>query len=618
MNRYRWGAKPRYDPRAGEHLQAGLKHHQAGHLVEAEACYRRALAAQPDHAEALSNLGAALRAQGKLIEALAACRRAVALRPGYAETHCNLGNALRDQGRLDEAIAAYRRSIRIGPDVAEVHSNLGVALFAQGKLDEAIAAHRQAIGIKPNYAVAHRNLGQPLYAQGKRDEAVAAYRQAILIKADYAEAYCDLGAALHGQGKLDEAIDACRQAIVLKPDLAMAHNNLALALIERGRLSEGRAALEKAILLAPRNIKFLRNLSEMFRLVGEDPHLAALEQLLARRDSLAVSDRIDLHFAAAKAYDDVGRHRHAFREWLDGNVLKRRQVAYNETARLGTLDRVRAVFTSELIRTRQNAGHQSAVPVFIVGMPRSGSTLVEQILASHPQVFGGGELTQLSRAVHEMQTTFGGSATFPDLLLCMTDPDFRDLGARYLAEIRRLAPSATRITDKMPGNFIFAGLVHLALPKAAIIHTIRHPADTCLSCFSKLFSEEQNHTYDLAELGRYYRHYQALMAHWRRVLPAGRILDVRYEEVVADLEGQARRIIAHCGLDWTPRCLAFHQTDRPVRTASAVQVRQPIYTSAIGRWREYEPFLQPLLAELGIAGDSNGNHLAPKDADPDI
>jgi len=263
------------------------------------------------------------------------------------------------------------------------------------------------------------------------------------------------------------------------------------------------------------------------------------------------------------------------------------------------LDHIRAVFTSELIRKWQNVGYPSPVPVFIVGMVRSGSTLIEQILASHPQVFGGGELTSFPDAVQKIQTNFGSSVIFPELVSGMTDEDYRDLGARYLAELERLAPAAIRITDKMPGNFMFAGLIHLALPNAIIIHTLRDPVDTCLSCFSKLFAEGQNHTYDLAELGQYYRHYQALMMHWHRVLPPGRILDVRYEDVVADLEGQVRRIIAHCGLAWDPRCLAFHQTKRPVLTASGAQVRQPIYNTAIGRWRVYESFLGPLLAELG-------------------
>ena len=244
-------------------------------------------------------------------------------------------------------------------------------------------------------------------------------------------------------------------------------------------------------------------------------------------------------------------------------------------------------------------------------MPRSGTTLIEQILASHPQVFGGGELWHFRKAVEGIRTALGGSPTFPELVSGMTGDDFRSLGVRYLAEIKPLARSAAHITDKMPANFMFAGLIHLALPNAPIIHTIRDPVDTCLSCFSKLFAGEQNHTYDLAELGRYYRHYQALMEHWHHVLPPGRILEVRYEDVVADLEGQARRIIAHCGLDWDPRCLAFHRTDRPVRTASATQVRQPIYNSAVGRWRVHEPFLGPLLAELGYVGGSNPAPAAP-------
>jgi Sulfotransferase family len=185
-----------------------------------------------------------------------------------------------------------------------------------------------------------------------------------------------------------------------------------------------------------------------------------------------------------------------------------------------------------------------------------------------------------------------------ELVSGMSDEQYRQLAASYLDRIRSLSPQAARITDKMPPNYVYLGLIHLAMPKASIIHTVRDPVDTCISCFSKLFTDEQNHTYDLAELGRYYRHYQALMAHWRRVLPPGRILDVRYEDVVVDLERAARRIIAHCGLQWDTRCLAFHENERPVRTASAMQVRQPLYMNSVGRWRQYEAFLGPLLAEL--------------------
>jgi hypothetical protein len=199
---------------------------------------------------------------------------------------------------------------------------------------------------------------------------------------------------------------------------------------------------------------------------------------------------------------------------------------------------------------------------------------------------------------NECRPKRGKTIPYPDFVSALDGRAATQIGAHYIAAIRKLSPSTAHITDKMPSNFFFAGLIHLALPNARIIHTIRDPVDTCVSCFSKLFTAEQNHTYDLAELGRYYVRYERLMAHWRRVLPLGRILDVNYEDVVSDLEGNARRIVAHCGLDWDTRCLGFHQASRPVRTASVTQVRQPIYNGAIGRWRVYEPYLGPLLTEL--------------------
>jgi Sulfotransferase family len=244
------------------------------------------------------------------------------------------------------------------------------------------------------------------------------------------------------------------------------------------------------------------------------------------------------------------------------------------------------------------------MPIFVIGMPRSGTTLIEQIIASHPLVHGAGELQTFNDVILTVRGPDGNVLPYPDFLPALDATALQQIGARYIAEVRKLAPSGEHVTDKMPSNYYFAGLIHLALPNAKIIHSIRNPVDTCISCFSKLFSAEQNHTYDLAELGRYYKRYQALMAHWRRVLPAESILDVRYEDVVADLERQARRIIDYCSLPWDNRCLSFHETERPVRTASATQVRQPIYKSAVGRWRVYEGQLDPLLRALGIAASA--------------
>lgn len=284
----------------------------------------------------------------------------------------------------------------------------------------------------------------------------------------------------------------------------------------------------------------------------------------------------------------------------DGNTLKRRRIAYDEAADLTLFDRVSAVFSPELMRSRASLGNPSERPIFIVGMMRSGSTLVEQILASHPDVFAAGERPDFNEAYRAVRRTLELRASYPDTVPLLSDAEIRRVGDEYLSRIERAGGGAAlRITDKMPGNFSAIGLIRLALPNARIIHTVRDPIDTCLSCFSTLFSDNQPFTYDLGELGRYYRAYAQLMGHWRRILPGGSFLDVQYEELVADFENQVRRILDYCGLAWSDACLSFHATDRPVRTASQVQVRRPIYRSSVGRWRPDEATLRPLLDGLG-------------------
>jgi Flp pilus assembly protein TadD len=572
--------------------------HQAGRIAKAITLYNRILSLKPDLPECHNNLGAALASLGKVGEAAAAYRRAIALKPDNAEAHSNLGVALAALGRLDEAVAVFHRAIAVNPDFLRAYNNLADTLSAMGLLEEAETVCRKAIAHRWDNAEAYTNLARTLKSQGRLDEAEAMFRRAVVLKPDNAETHSNLGTVLLDLGRPDEAEAAFRWAIALKPDFAAAHNNLALMLKEAGRLTEASRAAERAVELAPREPSYFGTLGEVRRYAAGDPHMAALEVLAKDRASLSIDNQIHLHFALAKAYADIGQPQHEFRRLLAGNALKRSRVAYDEAAILGGMDRVQAVFSPELVRAPQRAGQPSPTPIFIVGLLRSGTTLVEQILASHPQVFGGGELKLFERAAASIRSALQDSPQFPEMALHMSGEHFHALGTRYLADIRRLAPEASHITDKMPSNFIFPGLIHLALPNAIIIHTVRDPVDTCVSCFSRLFTEGQKHTYDLAELGRHYRHYQALMAHWHRVLPPGRIIDVRYEDVVADLEGAARRIVAHCGLPWDEHCLDFHRTKRPVRTASATQVRRPIYSSSVGRWRAYEPFLAPLLAEL--------------------
>ena len=295
----------------------------------------------------------------------------------------------------------------------------------------------------------------------------------------------------------------------------------------------------------------------------------------------------------------MGQHQRSFRHLLQGNAMRRRRIDYDEPAMLQLFDRIQAVFTAELLNSRRGSGDPSMLPVLIVGMPRSGTTLVEQILASHPRLFGAGELYDLRDIIAVHCDLAAVPAPYPECVPAMPGEILQRIGTAYATGLQRRAPQAMRVTDKMPANFFHVGLVRLALPNAHIIHVRRDPIDTCFSCFGRSFRDEQPFCYDLGELGRYYRKYEALMAHWRGVLPARAMIEVQYEELVADLEPQARRIIAYCGLDWDDRCLAFHATPRPVRTASAVQVRQPIYQSAIGRWRPYADMLRPLLDALG-------------------
>jgi tetratricopeptide (TPR) repeat protein len=399
----------------------------------------------------------------------------------------------------------------------------------------------------------------------------------------------------------EEALACYRRAIELHPDYAFAYTNLGVTLHQLGREEEAKTAFEKAVALAPEVIEFHYNMADSKRFAADDPQLAQLERLAESQKARPAEDQIKLHFVLAKAYDDLGQHRRAFEQLSQGNALMRRQVAYDEAGSQRFFERVRSVFTAELLAAKACLGHPSAAPVFIVGMPRSGTTLVEQILAAHPRVFAAGELNNLSNAVAALRAPDGRAIAYPELAQSIDRMQLFELGAAYLAGLPAPLPLPDRITDKMPGNFTMIGLIRMALPNAHIIHVRRDPLDTCFSIYSKLFVAGQAYSYDLGELGRYYRDYQRLMAHWNAVLPPGAMLEVRYEDLVGDFESQARRLVEHCGLEWDQRCLAFHEAVRPIRTASFTQVRQPIYTSSIGRSRPYREMLGPLVKALALA-----------------
>ncbi len=614
----------RKQKRVASSLASAVAHHQAGRLAEAEALYRQILTTVPDHPDALhllgvlahqtghaeaavelirraiamgnrvpeiyTNLGLVLQALGRFDEAAEAFLRVTALRPDLAEAHQTLGSLRQRQGRFEEAEADYRRALALKPDLAEAHLNLGLLAKTAGRPVAAEAWYRQVLVLRPDHPGALMNLGNALHDQGRLAEAVAHYRRALTIMPDYAEAHLNLGNTLMALGDGEAALAGYERALALKPDLAEAWNNRGHILREQGDLAPALAAFERALALRPDYAEAHYNRADLKRFHAGDPDLAALEALAADTGRQPPGGAVFLHFALGKALEDAGDAPRAFDHFVRGNALKRSRLDYDETATRALFDRIAAVFDAGLFERRRGVGDPSIRPIFVVGMPRSGSTLVEQILASHPEVLGAGELRALAAV--------GDELPYPEGVPELDAAAFARLGQAYLARLPPLPAGRTRITDKMPGNFLHIGLIRLILPNARIIHTVRDPLDTCLSCFTRLFVDHQEFSFDLAELGRYYRGYQALMAHWRRVLPEDAILDVRYEAVVEDLEGQARRLLAHCGLSWDDRCLAFHQTHRPVRTASAAQVRQPLFRSSLERARRYQGRLEPLVREL--------------------
>lgn len=557
---------------AGEDLlPRALRAHREGKLVMADKLYRRILEITPGDVSALQLLGVIRAQQRRFAEAEPLLLKAVTADPANADAQNNLGNVLLELGRPVEAAERFRRAIAVRPQFAEAHYNLGNALRRLDQVDDAIAAYKAAIALKPSYRDAMFNLA-------------------------------DL---LRGTPQPAAAIEFLERLLALHPKDGDAHALLAVVLQQTGRAADALTFFDRAVALNPRLAGAHYNRVRMMTVGPDDPQLPVMQGLMARAQELSEIDRSLLHMALGKAYEDLGRYDEAFANFRQGKQLKRKLMPHDEPAMTARFEALHRIFTPALLAAWSGkgiAGSQSELPIFIVGFPRSGTTLVEQILASHPQVHGAGEVGYLEHVAASFRAVAAPGLGYPDYLAHLDAAESRGLGDAYVERLRSLAPTAARITDKLLENYLNIGLIHLVLPRARIIHVRRDPLDVCVSCFSINFSGGLSYTSELGELGRTYRHYLELMAHWRRLLPPGAMLEVQYEEVVDDLEGQARRLIEYCGLTWDPRCLEFHETRRMVRTASVNQVRQPLYNSSLQRWRRYERHLGPLIEALGPEG----------------
>jgi tetratricopeptide (TPR) repeat protein len=602
------------------HCNLGAALHDHGQWDSALTSLQRALALQPHNVEALVYAANALRALGRAGEAVPLFQRALELQPGLVEAHNNLGNAFLDLGLFDDAAGCYRSALQFKPDDAQILCNLGTALRQAGLLDEAAQSYGRALLLKPSDVDALNNLGNVLRDHGSRREAVALFRRAIELDPGRADSHCNLGTVLFELRRVDEAAVSYRQALALQPDYAPAHLSLGLAMRQQRHPADAESACRAALAIDPNYVEALSFLGELRadrghfseaeelfqRAIAINPDfssayasiathrimtsedtawLKGAEALLAKRRPLG--HEIGLRYALGKYFDDVRQYDEAFNHYRQANELTKRYGTSYDGAKLAQrVDRIIRSFDSASMRQYQAQGSASEQPVFIVGMPRSGTSLAEQILASHPAVFGAGEVIFWNAAYNayvdaELEGK-NAAALIPGM------------AAEYINRLIAMSGTALRVVDKMPANFLYAGLIHAAFPKARIIHMQRHPIDTCLSIYFQNFFNIGPYANDFDNLAHYYRQYLRITDHWRAVLPATTLLEIPYEALVDDQEGWTRRMLDFIGLRWDPKCLDFHQTDRVVITASKWQIRQKISKSSAGRWRNYDKFVGPL------------------------
>lgn len=620
-----------------------------GRIEDALAAWKNAVTHRPDFSLAWSNIGNALRDLGRLNESEAECRKAITINPKNVEGWNNLGNALRDLGRPAEAEGCYRKAILQKPDFARGHSNMAICLIDQERMEDAAMHAGYATVFDPQYAegwtnlgIARRHLGdldgaenaarravalQPASAEGfidlatilmiteRMDEAEINLNQALRLKPDSVRIYIKLANVLERAQRMDESLNMLERAIALSPEMSDLHLRKASLLFMLNRIESSRAAIDRAIALQPDNPSahalmseieqshgnipaaeaqlrqaidlrpdipfFYASLSKVKKFTPADPDMTAMLDMVGTAKKFGVEQDIALHYALFKAYEDCGDIDSAFYHLKTGADLKRSIVTYDRAATEQSVTDAKTLYTPAFFDAAKGKGCKTTRPIFIVGMPRSGTTLTEQILSSHPDVFGAGELYDLTASEY-------------DLGALITPENAGQLGNIYASRIERINSAAKFVTDKMPGNFIRIGLIAAAMPNAKIIHCRRDAVDTCLSCYKQIFARGQYWSYDLEDLGHFYKCYEDIMSHWRNVLP-GRFYEINYEALVNDPDGETRKLVNYAGTGWNDACLTPHLNKRSILTASKAQVIQPVYKTSVESWRKYEDYIEPLI-----------------------
>lgn len=569
-----------------------------GRLPEAETVLREVIARKPDEPDPHYVLGILYLNSHRLTGAETAFGQAVMLDPDFAEAHYQLGITLSTLGRNVEALAAYQCAVAVDPDLADAYYRSGIILSAGGRTEDAVAAYQRAVGIDPALADAHTRLGDMLTILGRGADAVAAFRAAASAAPDLPVGVFATVKALEYEGKLSEAEAVLRRFIAHTPsgdgssgDVGRAYGLLGMVTAQLGQFDDAVAAFDHAITMMPNSIEaYFGRVSAAKITKADQPTLDGMVALLNR--PLPDRSRMILHFALGKAFDDIADYGGAIQHFDAANALRGRYARLNRLGLSAWVDRLIARCTPDFLVRNRASGSNDHAPVLILGMPRSGTTLLEQIISSHPGIAAGGELTYWN--AYGPDWAKAGPAGFGTERATAVANGYSEL-------LRRISPDAARVTDKEPWNFQWIGMIRQLMPNARFIHCRRDPVDTCLSIYFTHFLKPRDFMSDRGDLAFYYREYARLMTHWRRVLPPDRFTEVDYETLIANREQETRRLLDFCGLPWNEACLHPEENRKIVRTASVWQARQPVYKGSMERWRRYEPWLGEL-RDLQAAG----------------
>jgi tetratricopeptide (TPR) repeat protein len=632
--------KPDY---AEAHNNLGVTLQNLGLMDEAVKSYEKAIALKPDYTESHNNLGVTLQNLGLMDEAVKSYEKAIAFRPDYAEGHNNLGNIFKELEQLDAAVINYEKVIAINPDYPEAHYNLGNTLRELGQLETAIKSYEKVIAIKPDYADVHYNLGNTLRELGQSESAIKSYEKALAIKPDYAEVHNNLGNVLRDLGQLDAAVKSYEKALTIKPDFANACNNLGFTLQELGQLDAAVKSYEKALAINSNYYEALNNLGITYQHLGQindsinqyekaiainpdysiayynlsylkkytanDPQITKMKSLLSD-SKLSRSDRINLCFALAKVNENLDNQDELFKYLHEANRLRKQELIYSFDKKQKFFTIIKEIFNKNPHNIEQSLSFELSTfkPIFIVGMPRSGSTLVEQIMSNHHAVHGAGELSNLTKIIgltvsdnltqgsDIASTSIGGKKINFSDAYSIPETVFLSIREQYLDVLSNLNVPESVITDKSLSNFRYIGFILTAFPEAKIVHMKRDARAICWSIYS-LYLKGVDYGNNFEDLTEFYGLYADLMDYWHQLFP-GKIYDMCYEDLTINQEEETRKLLQYCELDWDENCLSFHKNIRTVKTASSIQVREKMYQGSSDTWKKHETYLKPLIKSL--------------------